>query len=150
MRGLALLLMAAASFAEPAITTVPEMQRIPALEASAADRSPPKKPPLAFVRAWKPLAPRVAKLLTPALVRSLSRWAKKEMERYARVPPVERPTFTVDRVTPEGTLVLAARLDTLPSHSPIVTRWLELVATFDPSRNVISNVWITIRGQAEE
>lgn len=145
-----MLALAVGAWAGPEIVAVPEMQRIAELEVASSDRSPPKKAPLAFRVAWKEIAPEVARRLTPELVRSLSRWAKAEMERYGRVASVESPKWTVERVTAEGTLVLAARVENLPVHVAIVTRWLELVATFDPAKKSIGRVWITIRGQAEE
>lgn len=150
-RCLLFLLMSAAAFAGgPEIVTVPEMARIPVLEPAPTDRSPPKKAPLAFQLAWKAVAPGIAQRLTPDLVRALSRWARPQMERYVRVASVQAPKWTVERVTAEGTLVLAARVENLPVHVAIVTRWLELVATFDPAKKSIERVWITIRGQAEE
>lgn len=39
---------------------------------------------------WKTKAPTIQALLTPERVRSLSRWAVKQMEGYATVPPLEK------------------------------------------------------------
>ena len=100
---------------------------------------------------WKKKAAAVEKRVTPKVVRSLSRWAKKQMEKYQKVPPLKDAAWTpIRRHNRDGTLVFEATLDTLPSHSPIVTRWLKGYLLYDPARKSITRVIITIRGQLLE
>lgn len=133
------------------VTQIPEMDPIAALEAKASDRQPPMPAvPAAFATAWRAVEPRVQAQLTPAVVRELSRWAKPQMATYTKTPAVKGATFSVARAAADGALTLSATLDTLPSHSPLVTRWLQVIATFDPPTGKIGHVWITIRGEVQE
>ena len=135
----------------PEITQVPEMARIPLLEAVPGDRPPPMPPvPASFAAAWHAVEDRVQAQLSPTAVCALSRWAKPQMAGYRRTPAVKGAVFKVARAGSDGTLALEATLDTLPSHTPVVTRWLKVIADFDPDRRSIRHVWITIRGQALE
>ena len=100
---------------------------------------------------WKGKRPWVEKRLTPELARSLSRWARKEMEAYRRVPPLAKVDFQpVRHHKASRKLVLKGVVDTLPSHSPIVTRWLLVYLLYDePTRSVV-RMTVTIRGQILE
>jgi hypothetical protein len=89
--------------------------------------------------------------LTPERVRTLSRWAKLQMEDCATVPDLDKTVLK-----PLGTdanrqqILLEGTLDTLPSHAPLVTRWLKVYVVYDlPSRS-LSRIVITIRGQRLE
>ena len=48
------------------------------------------------------------------------------------------------RIIFEGTIV------TLPSHSPLVARWLKVYFLYDPPTKSIRHMTITIRGEAQE
>jgi hypothetical protein len=73
------------------------------------------------------------------------------MEAYATVPPLEkaelRPVAVDEK---EGVILLEGTLDTLPTHSPLVTRWLKAFVRYDTSAQRIARVTITIRGQVLE
>ena len=136
------------AFAGPPVTLVPEMARIPALDAQPGDHRPLPPVPGPFLAAWRAVEPRVQAELTPAAVRLLSRWAKVQMESYARTPATKGAAFHVVRAGKDG-LVLEATLDTLPTHSAVVTRWLKVIVACDPT-GALDHVWITIRGEALE
>ena len=79
------------------LTLVPEMERTADLDSSLGDRrwsaadDAKHSDDLRRVQAdWKTRAPTIQALLTPERVRSLSRWAAKQMEAYATVPPLDR------------------------------------------------------------
>ena len=73
------------------------------------------------------------------------------MEQYGAVPALEtvklEPLGTDPR---QETLVLEGTIDTLPTHSPLVTRWLKVYVCYDLRGKTVSRVTITIRGQRLE
>lgn len=81
----------------------------------------------------------------------MSRWSKVQMKGYETVPAV-----TGVRLKPIGLddrrvkLVLEGTIDTLPSHHPLVTRWLKVYVLYDISERKITHVTFTIRGQVLE
>ena len=96
-------------------------------------------------------APTIQTLLTPERGRSLSRWAVKQMEAYAAVPSLEKSRLQpVAADEKQGTLLLESAIDTLPTHSPLVTQWLKAFVRYDTRGKKISHVTITIRGQRLE
>jgi hypothetical protein len=103
------------------------------------------------VAEWKTRIPRLRDRVTPEQVRSLSRWAKPQMEDYKSVPSLDDI-----KLQPVGTdakrerLVLEGTIDTLPTHSPLVTRWLKVFLLYDLHTKSISRITVTIRGERLE
>ena len=72
----------------------------------------------------------------------------KQMEAYATVPPLEKAQFQpVAADENQGIILLESTVDTLPTHNPLVTRWLKTFVRYDTQRHEIVQVTITIRGQ---
>jgi hypothetical protein len=86
------------------------------------------------------------------LVKSLSRWAKKEMKKYNKVPALPKDIkLKPIRYSEVGNkIVFESTLDTLPTHSSIVTRWLKIIILYDRITESITKVTITIRGEILE
>ena len=96
-------------------------------------------------RAW------VETRITPEIARGLSRWAIKEMVNYKKVSPLSNVAFIPVRFIPDHRMiVLEGTIDTLPAHSPIVTRWLKIFLIFDTINNEIIRATITIKGEILE
>lgn len=139
--------------AEPIdVRFVPEMERIEevdrwvavAAKNYAADRQQ-------VVVAWEDVRRSIQEKLTAAKVITLSKWAIPQMRGYADVPSLDHPDFQPTTASlGEKKLVLAATLQILPTHSPIVTRWLKLFVIYDLERRAIRGVVVTIRGEAQE
>ena len=74
-----------------------------------------------------------------------------QMEGYKRVPNLDsialRPVGTDAQ---RGKLVLEGTLETLPTHSPLVTRWLKVFLLYDVPTKSLTRVTITIRGERLE
>ncbi|MEK7269453.1 MAG: hypothetical protein AAB215_00775, partial [Planctomycetota bacterium] len=89
--------------------------------------------------------------ITPDLVRSLSRWARPQMAGYAKVLSLDSAVFAPVAESPDSKrLLFEAILDTLPSHTPIVKRWLKVFLVYDRDSSCVVRAVVTIRGQAEE
>jgi hypothetical protein len=132
----------------PEIHWVQEMQRLPEVPDGARPPDFTAAQTASLGRAWDRCAASVLPQVTPQKVRELSRWAKKQMENYRQVkgsPVAFRAAFA----TP-GQLVAWTILEVLPSHSPVVTRWLKLYVTYDAAADRITRVSVTIRGEAQE
>lgn len=137
---------------------VPEMERMDDLDRSLRDHrwseadGTKHAADLSRVQTeWKRRAPTIQALLTPERVRSLSRWAVKQMEAYATVPPLEKSQLLPVAVDEkQGIIVLESTVDTLPTHNPLVTRWLKALVRYDTRSQKIAHVTITIRGQVLE
>ncbi len=131
---------------------IPEMEPFSELTAGAA--CVPDRAPAATDRARAALKGRLAdveKGLTSQKVRELSRWAKTEMGAYARVPPLGKVAWRPARVEDTGKWVLLeGTVDTLPTHSSLVTRWLKVYAVYDVPADTIRRVIVTIRGERLE
>jgi hypothetical protein len=103
------------------------------------------------VAEWRKRVPDIKSQLTPERVRSLSRWAKTQMEGYKSIPSLENVVLR-----PVGTdakrerLVLEGTLDTLPTHSSLVARWLKVYLLYDLHTKSVSRITITIRGERLE
>ncbi len=105
----------------------------------------------AIAARWDELRPWLKTRVTAAAVRRLSRWARPQMEGYLRVPLLEKAVFQPVRREPEGErLLYEATLDTLPTHHPLVTRWLKVYLVFDPTSKTVPKVIVTIRGEILE
>ena len=134
------------------VAMVPEMEPIPGF-----DGGEPCKPDdfaadtAKAVAEWATQRRAIARLLTAAKARELSRWAKKQMEGYKRVPPLDKLVFQPKAVHKDAKrLVLEATVDTLPTHSHLVTRWLKVYLLFDQDKQALAKVAVTIRGELLE
>ncbi|MCX6997100.1 MAG: hypothetical protein NTV49_08430 [Kiritimatiellaeota bacterium] len=100
---------------------------------------------------WKEQIPGIKEQLTAERVKSLSNWAKPQMEGYKSVPALNgvelRPVGTDAQ---RGKLVLEGTLETLPTHSPLVTRWLKVFLLYDVPTQSLTRITITIRGEVLE
>ena len=104
-----------------------------------------------FTANWAKKREWVQTQITPNLVKSLSRWAQKEMQTYQQVPPLTKVKFKPVRMNPEqNKIVLEGTVDTLPSHSPVVTRWLKIFLLYDVLSDEVIQATITIRGEVLE
>jgi hypothetical protein len=143
---------------KPPTVFIPEMERIAEIEAieraprwSDADKAQIAKETGQAVAEWKQLVPDVAKELTPERVRTLSRWARPQMEGYKTVPPLDKtPVQPIGTDAQRKTLVLEGVIDTLPSHHQLVTRWLKVYVVYSLSNHAITKIIITIRGERLE
>jgi hypothetical protein len=100
---------------------------------------------------WDTLCGWVRKQYTPATIRGLSCWAKKQMAVYKRTPSLRRLTFTPIRCRQDQKkLVLQTVVDSLPVHDRTVTRYLKLYLLYDTGESTIIKVTITIRGELSE
>jgi len=135
-----------------AFCIVPEMGYVPEVNDWAACK--PDAFPEETAKAladWKTKLPWVSKRVTPELARRLSGWAKEQMKQYQAVPPLGKVAFKPVRQDKQGRkLVLEGTVDTLPTHSPIVTRWLKLFLLCDRHSGTVLRVTVTIRGQILE
>jgi hypothetical protein len=101
--------------------------------------------------ALKKKLPEVEKRVTAEAVRDLSGWAKKEMTKYEKVPSFDKVTWAPVRADDkQERLLLEGTVDTLPTHSPLVKRWLKTYVVYDVKNKEVSKVVVTIRGQVEE
>ena len=73
------------------------------------------------------------------------------MEQYIRVPDIAPVELKPLRIDAEGQhILLEATLDTLPTHSSVVTRWLKAFVLYNRTTKTIAQVTITIRGERRE
>jgi hypothetical protein len=94
--------------------------------------------------------PEIEKYVPPEIVVSLSRWAKSQMKGYHKVPSLAKVTWKPVGSDDKGRLVLEGTVDTLPTHSPLVTRWLKVYLVFDGKTKEVLRVIVTIRGELLE
>ena len=136
----------------PALDFVPEMTRIPEVD-TWATCEPESVAPHVFQAAlsWIRHRDHVARQLTPDRIYQMARWAHSETALYRDGQGLTDPRFRAIRIGPEGRmLVLESRLEALPSHSPIVNRWLTLYLIYDMAARDLSRAIVTIRGHALE
>jgi len=86
--------------------------------------------------------------ITNEKIRSLSRWAQKEMADY-QMPAIKNQSFSATHIHNEN-LLIESVLDSLPSHHPLVTRQLKLYLVYNRKHNTFTDAIVTIRGWAEE
>lgn len=131
---------------------VPEMGQIAELDSwSRCEPEALKEQTAAAGADWEKKRMGIEKLLTPDVVRALSGWARPQMKQYRKVPSLERLQLEPVRANQDQTmLVLEATVDTLPTHSPLVTRWLKVYLLYDVPGKSIDRVIITVRGQVLE
>jgi len=100
---------------------------------------------------WKTKWKDVEKEVTPEKVREISRYAKEQMAKYEKVAPFEKMEFTPTLRDKDGKKVIfEATVETLPTHSPLVTRWLKVLIVYDTEKKSVEKVFVTIRGELQE
>jgi hypothetical protein len=100
---------------------------------------------------WPKIATKLQPLVTPALVRRLSQYSQSQMASYNKIPSLAGVKLTPQTQHRDGALlVFAGRIDTLPSHSPLVKRWLEAYVLYNAATGAAERVTIAVRGQVEE
>ena len=101
--------------------------------------------------AWKKAVPEVEKLLTPVMVQVLSQWAQEQMKEYDSIPSLSNISFKpVREYNDQHKLVYEAIVDTLPTHSEIVTRCLKIYVLYEKALKSITRTTVTIRGEMLE
>ena len=131
---------------------IPEMDFIPEVDGWTPCKPDEFQAQIQVVTAlWKEQSDWVHKRITPDVVKELSKWAKPQMEGHRLVPVMQGVKLTALTVDPKHhKIVYSGTLETLPSHSPVVTRWLKLYLLCDEETGNILRVTITIRGEAQE
>lgn len=134
------------------VALVPEMEPIPGFDGGTPCKPGEFADDTAKALAdWAAKRPGIAPLITASKARELSRWAKKQMEQYKRVPPLGSVAFAPRALHREAhQLVLEGTVDTLPTHSPLVTRWLKVYLLYDQEKQAIVRAAVTIRGELLE
>ena len=80
---------------------------------------------------------------------AISKWAIKEMNNY-KLSDSAFDNFSIEKFyTLNSESIVKIKLDSLPSHSPLVKRFLYLFNNYD-SKNNLKDFYITIQGYAEE
>ena len=99
---------------------------------------------------WANLIEKVKNKVSSEKVRELSLWAKDEMKNYEYYPSIMPFGFSTLGCT-DSKIAYSTNLDYLPSHSPLVTRKLQVIVVADIDSSIEeSEVFVTIRGQVEE
>jgi hypothetical protein len=126
-----------------------EMSFIPEIDSwDNVELQPYSADSLEVIKQWDTLSPFVARYLKPLVVRQLSGWAKQEMKSYKKVAPIN--TISINAIkshSEKNKVVFESIVDTLPSHSNTVKRYLTLFILYDTNLHQIINVTITIRGE---
>jgi hypothetical protein len=73
------------------------------------------------------------------------------MEKYNAMPPLDKAKISAAGTTADKkSIVFEGTIDTLPTHSPLVTRWLKVYFIYDLATKSIRHTTITIRGEVLE
>ena len=134
------------------ICIIPEMEYIPEIDDWLIKKGKiDSSDSIKAIASFKKYLPWVQNLITPELVISISKYATKEMASYINKPSLDSIYFSPSRVNSNGYKILfEGTVDTLPSHSKIVTRWLKVYFLYNKATSSIVRVTITIRGQLLE
>ncbi len=101
--------------------------------------------------AWPAIARQVQPHVTAAVVRRLSKYSQPQMKGYQKVPSFAKVTLHPRAQHRDGAFVVfAGQVDTLPTHSPIVKRWLKVYVLYNAATEAVERVTVTVRGQVEE
>lgn len=135
-----------------ALCFVPEMSYIP--EVDDWEFCPPDQfteHGAAAREAWERHIPWANGHVTPAVARGLSRWAHLQMANYNAVPPLAGAKLNLMGRHPRGgRFVYEITVDTLPSHAPLVTRWLKVYLLYDAGSKTMLRMTVTVRGERLE
>ncbi len=131
---------------ENIIVSIPEMTSTAEIEAFkfTKESNPPRKDLL-----LKKLENYIAPLQKVDLV-NLSNWAKTQMQDYKLPADFLTGTQVEQIYEAKDITVLKLKVADLPSHTPIVKRFLYLLPVYDSSTTEIKKIFITIEGHAEE
>lgn len=133
-----------------ALCFVPEMEYIPEVDDWPRDQADPREVAQAL-QDWSERSRWVEAQITPEVVRSLSGWAQREMTQYGSVPSVCKVALKPVACHKQHRKVLfEGTIDTLPTHSSVVTRWLKIYLIYDIDSRKIIRATVTIRGQKLE
>ena len=134
------------------ICIIPELEYITEIDDwSIQNRKIDSYDSLKAITSLKKYIPWAQNFIAPELVRSISRYAHKEMASYIDKPSLDSISFSLSRISGDGfKILLEGTADTLPSHSNIVTRWLKVYFVYNIPTNSIIRIIITIRGQLLE
>lgn len=82
-------------------------------------------------------------------VYDLSRWSSDEMKGYTKQPVLSGVTL-YPLLKDNSKIILKGIIDTLPSHSRSVARWLVMFVVYDSNKSAITQVIFTIEGERQE
>lgn len=100
---------------------------------------------------WEKHVQWVESQVNPEIVKELSLWAKEEMKEYDSIAPLAQATFKPIRIYKKyPKITFEGTIDTLPTHSPIVTRWLKIYFIYESINKTILRATVTIRGEKLE
>lgn len=101
---------------------------------------------------WTEQEPRLTRLITVERVRGLCKWFRRTLDSdYRQVAPLLGVRFEPRSLSQdEKTLTLEGTVEKLPSHSPLVTRWLKVYVVCDARTGAIRRTIVTIRGEVQE
>lgn len=138
----------------PDLVTVLEMENF----GSEYQKNPPSLPAPTieeFSTKWNDIADGLEKKVSPAILLSISLWAKEQMKGYTppqgwlRKIPMHQVGMSEDKLS----VLFFQETEQgfpLPSHSPIVFRRLMVAAVYNTNTKAIPKVYVTIRGWREE
>lgn len=137
------------------VSLIPEMDYIPELDSWLFSDTTKEKYTKDIQKAkadWKEKKTWLQGQINVATVKSLSRWAKIEMKKYKKVPtlPTDIKLKPIRQNEQDTKVVFESTLDTLPTHSSLVTRWLKVIVLYDRLTDKIIKVTFTIRGEILE
>lgn len=139
----------------PKIRAVVEMEPIDHVingsPISFAERDAVKEFSLDLKIIWDGHAPKILGQINAELIQSISKWARKEM-RGLKIDPFEIPLDfkPLHWIQGRQALLYEATLTNLPSHHPLVSRWLKLFLAYKPYEPEILEVILTIQGELLE
>jgi hypothetical protein len=108
-----------------------------------------------FERAWSAVRDDIEKQITDDAIVAISSWAKNEMRGF-HLPAhwlADMPMTMQGALFDQSQLIFGPTENTglvLPSHSPLVFRFLMVFAQYHRVHKRITNVTVTIRGRLEE
>ena len=100
---------------------------------------------------WEMTAKPILRQINSELIQSISKWARTETAGFQIDPSKIIVEFRpIHWTKAKRTLVYEANLSLLPSHHPLVSRWLKLFLVYSPSKSEIEELFLTIQGQVLE
>ena len=106
---------------------------------------------IAVAAQWDTLYSKILPHLSRQTARSLSTWSAKQMAGYTKIPDLSRLHFSPCRMdTAFKKILFQTTVDTLPTHDPVVTRFLKMYLTYDQINQKVQRATVTIRGEVKE
>jgi hypothetical protein len=106
--------------------------------------------PLGFSQVWQSECGLVQFKTSANKVVSLSRWAIDEMVVFKKVSNLCESKFRHTAIDSKGFLILESRVQDLPSHHPLVTRWMFIQVSYNKESSRMDKVIVSIRGELLE